>query len=180
MFEKICSLALASSERDVIGLSAYLMQNVDLPTKGCEYAWVASAALMAAVRNEGTRPVPDEKVREVLLRTRRQAVTSLCGVTACGIAAAVTTCFRVLLGTACPNSQAVINTQIGTRVADALAAQGGDPCCKLFLWTALAETPALAEEYLKISIPADRSLVNCPDADRPPQCRQDKCPFSSS
>ncbi len=180
MFEKLCALALASTERDVMGLGMYLMENVDQPIKDCEYAWVASAALMAAIRNEGTRPVPDEKVREVLLRTRRQAVPGLCGITACGIAAAVTTCFRVLLGTACPNSQAVINAQIGTRVADALAAQDGDPCCRLYLWTALAETPALAEEYLSISIPADRSLVNCPDADRPARCRRDKCSFSRS
>lgn len=176
MFDTMCALVLSSSETDVMALSDYLMGNLNLPEKGCEYAWVASAALIAAVRNEGTLSVSDDQVREVLLRTRRHAVTAFCGITPCGVTSAVTTCFRVLLGTACPNSQAVVNTQIHTRMAKAIAAQGGDPCCKLFLWTALAEIPVPAAECLHISIPADPARVSCAGNGHP-SCRQSKCPF---
>lgn len=157
MFDDIYTLALASTEKDVLALGEYLIENLNPPAGDRAYAGAAAAAVMIAVRNEGSRAVPDEKVREALLRARRQAVPSLCGVTVCGIAAAVTTSFRLLLGTACPRSRAAVNTAIYNRVAGAISAAGREPDCKRFLRAALAEVPALAGEYLKINVPAHGS-----------------------
>lgn len=157
MFNNVYAAALTSMETDVLAAGADLLRKLDMPARGCEYALVATAAIMIAVRNEGTRAVPDDKLREALLRTRRQAVTGLCGMTPCGIAAAVTTCFRVLLGTACPKSEAAVNTAVYDRVHRAVTAAGGDKDCPRFLRAALAGIPALAREYLNITLPADLS-----------------------
>jgi len=58
-----------------------------VPMLGCENAWIAAGALMAALKNEGTIKITYERINEVLNRTRKQAIAGYCGLTGvCGIA----------------------------------------------------------------------------------------------
>lgn len=45
---------------------------------GCEHAWIATGALLAAIRNHGQIKVNDVQIIEALNRTRKQAIGAYC------------------------------------------------------------------------------------------------------
>lgn len=147
---------------------------------GCEHAWIAAAALMAALRNEGTIPVQPEQIEEALRRTRRQAIGAYCGLTGvCGIAPGIGACFSVILGAACPKDRETsITMHVVARVVEAIGSQAGPCCCKNFVRTALGVAGEMAREHLKINLPAGLDSIVCADMDRHPHgCRGKKCKF---
>ena len=56
-----------------------IIDKTKLPMLGCEHAWVAAGALIAAIRNEKTIKITDEDIKEALNRTKKQAIGAYCG-----------------------------------------------------------------------------------------------------
>ncbi|MBP1759241.1 MAG: hypothetical protein H6Q63_158 [Firmicutes bacterium] len=154
----------------------------NVPMLGCENAWIAAGALIAALKNEGTAQVSDEQVIEVLNRTRKQAIGGYCGLTGvCGVAPAIGACFSVILGAACPKDrETAVTMRVVARVVDTIANETGPCCCKNFVRKSLAEALKLAKEYLGISLVMPSEKIVCKYVERHPHgCRKEKCSYFS-
>ncbi len=151
-----------------------------VPMLGCENAWIAAGALMAAIKNEGTIKISNEQIDEVFNRTRKQAIGGYCGLTGvCGVAPAIGACFSVILGAACPKNQETAATmRVVGKIVNAIADQTGPCCCKNFVRTALYESVKLVKDYLNVSLPLPGKITVCMHVERHPHgCRMDKCPY---
>jgi len=147
---------------------------------GCENAWIAAGAYLAALRNQGGVPVSNDMIGEALNRTKRQAIGGYCGLTGvCGIALAIGACFSVLLGAACPKDQETAKTmKVVGQVVNAIADQTGPCCCKNFVRTALIVAIESTEALFKISLRGASSEIRCSHSSRHPHgCRKNKCPY---
>jgi hypothetical protein len=149
-----------------------------LPMLGCEHAFIAGGALMSALKNEGSHAVGDEQIREVLMRTRKQAHGGYCGLTGvCGIAPAVGSVFSVLTGAKCGTDEAQhITMEAVIRVSRAIAALSGPSCCKAYVRAALEAGVDYLCERLGIELPRGSRVV-CAWVERHPHgCPGESCP----
>lgn len=165
---------------DPIIIAERLLEESDIPMLGCEHAWITAAALMMALRNDGTLNIREEQIREAVERTRRQAIGAFCGLTGiCGIAVAMGACFSVLLQAGCPKDrETAITMRTAARVIDSIANQAGPCCCKNFMRVALHTACGLLKEYLEIYIPAAIHNLKCAHSQRHPHgCKKDNCLF---
>ena len=174
---------MASESQNPLEIAEVLMNFKDqVPMLGCENAWIAAGALMAALKNEGTLEITDAQILEVLNRTHRQAIGGYCGLTGvCGIAPGIGACFSVILGAACPKDRETAKTMtVVAKIVNVIAQETGPCCCKNFVWHALTEAIALVQEILNISLTQSSDPIVCTDAERHPHgCRQEKCSYFS-
>ena len=181
IFDTIRDFVLSSESDNAFEIAETLMGYVDkVPMLGCENAWIAAGALMAAIKNEGTIKISNEQIDEVFNRTRKQAIGGYCGLTGvCGIAPAIGACFSVILCAACPKDQeTAITMRVVGKIVNAIADQTGPCCCKNFVRTALIEAVKLAQEYLNVTLPLPGEITVCMHIERHPHgCRREKCPY---
>jgi hypothetical protein len=150
-----------------------------LPMLGCQHAYVAGGALMAAIKNAGHKGVTNEEIKEVFKRTGKQAHGGYCGLTGvCGIAPAIGACFAVLTGSKCGKDQEQrVTMEAVTRVARAITELTGPSCCKAYVRTSLDKAVEYLGESLGIQLPpADRVVCNY-SLKHPHGCRETLCPF---
>ncbi|GAB6180405.1 hypothetical protein JCM14036_17240 [Desulfotomaculum defluvii] len=160
-------------------IAEMMIKSVPIPMLGCEHAWIAAGALLAAIKNNEEIKITDSQIVEALTRTRKQAIGAYCGLTGiCGVAPAIGACFSVILGAACPKDKETATTMIVvSRVIETIANQTGPCCCKNFVRTALTLSCQLVKEYLKIALPCTMELV-CGDSKRHPHgCRKEGCQY---
>lgn len=180
LFDTVKEYVLTSTSTNPFEIAEYLMAQDNVPMLGCENAWIASGALMTALKNEGTIKVTDEQIVEALSRTKRQAIGGYCGLTGvCGVAPAIGACFSVLLGASCPKDQETATTmKVVARIVDKIADETGPCCCKNFVRTALSEATLLVEMYLSASLPSPGEAIVCTHSSRHPHgCRESKCTY---
>lgn len=178
LFDTVKEYVLTSKSANPFDVSEYLMEQNNVPMLGCENAWIAAGALMAALKNEGTAKVTDEQIIEVLSRTKRQAIGGYCGLTGvCGIAPAIGSCFSVILDASCPKNHETASTmKVVGKIVNAIADQTGPCCCKNFVRTALSESVLLVKEYLNVSLSTPDEPIICTHSLRHPHgCRGPKC-----
>jgi hypothetical protein len=100
----IGDIAFATEQKDAVAIAELMMSHPNLPMLGCEHAYIAAGALMAALKNSpyGKGKITNDTIREAFERTAKQAVGGYCGLTGvCGIAPAVGACFSLFLGARC-------------------------------------------------------------------------------
>lgn len=154
------------------------MDQTNVPMLGCENAWIATGALMAALKNTGM--VTNDQIIEALNRTRKQAIGGYCGLTGvCGIAPGIGACFSVILGAACSKDQeTAITMKVVARIINLIANQTGPCCCKNFVRQSLTEAVSLLKEHLKVSLAIIPRDIVCKHVDRHPHgCRREKCTY---
>ena len=181
VFDLVKEHVLASESPDPLEIAETLMEVKDqVPMLGCENAWIAAGALMAALKNEGTLKITDAQILEVLNRTHRQAIGGYCGLTGvCGIAPGIGACFSVILGAACPKDRETATTMtVVAKIVNVIAQETGPCCCKNFVRHALTESVSLVKEVLNISLPSSLAPIVCTDVERHPHgCRREKCNY---
>ncbi|HHU32689.1 MAG TPA: hypothetical protein GXZ50_08525 [Clostridia bacterium] len=180
LFDTVKEYVLASKSKNPFEITEYLMSQDNIPMLGCENAWIASGALMTALRNEGTIKVTNRQIIEAMNRTKRQAIGGYCGLTGvCGISPAIGSCFSVILGASCPKNQETATTmKVVGKIVNAIADQTGPCCCKNFVRTALSEAILLVNKYLNVSLPSPSGAIICTHSARHPHgCRESKCSY---
>lgn len=181
VFDLVKEYVLASDSRDPLEIAEALMNFKDqVPMLGCENAWAAAGALIAALKNEGTLKIRDTQILEVLNRTHRQAIGGYCGLTGvCGIAPGIGACFSVVLGAACPKDRETsITMTVVAKIVNLIAQETGPCCCKNFVRQALTESVALVKQILNVSLPQSLAPIVCTDVERHPHgCRREKCSY---
>jgi hypothetical protein len=168
--------------QDPIAIAELMMGHPNLPMLGCEHAYIAAGALMAALKNSpyGKGKITDADIREVFDRTAKQAVGGHCGLTGvCGIAPAIGACFAVFLGSRCGSDmEQKITMNAVIKVSQAVTELTGPSCCKAYVRAALPEAATIFAERFGIVLPVSKTSIICKDSNRHPHgCREEQCPY---
>lgn len=166
--------------KDPVEIAELMMNHPALPMLGCEHAFIAAGALLAALRNSPYAKVTNQDIYEVFDRTAKQAVGGYCGLTGvCGIAPAVGACFSVFLGSRCgSDTEQKITMDAVIKVSQCIAGLTGPSCCKAYVRSALAAAVEIFVERFGIVLPVAKLSIICEDSNRHPHgCREEKCPY---
>lgn len=160
-------------------IAEIVMSFPGLPMLGCQHAYIAGGALMAAIKNAGHKGITDEEIKEVFKRTGKQAHGGYCGLTGvCGIAPAIGACFAVLTGSKCgKDEEQRITMEAVTRVTRAITEITGPSCCKAYVRTSMDKAVEYLSEGLGIRLPLSDSVVCNYSLKHPHGCRETRCPF---
>ena len=176
----IKDIAFTIKSKDPFEIAELMLSYPGLPMLGCQHAYIAGGALMAAVKNAaGAAEINNESIKEVFRRARKQAHGGYCGLTGvCGIAPAIGACFAVLTGSKCgTDKEQRITMEAVARVTRAITELTGPSCCKAYVWTALDTAVNYLGESLGVVLPS-RRLITCNySAKHPHGCRQAQCPY---
>lgn len=178
-FETVKKMISDSKDENPFEIAERIINEAQLPMLGCEHAWIAGGALLAALRNHGSLNLDEGDLEEVLMRTRRQAVGAYCGLTGvCGIAPAIGSVYSVILGAACPkNEETSATMKVVSEVIHAISEEAGPCCCKNFVFTALEAACRNAGRYLDTTLDYEADFI-CSFSDRHPHgCRRELCRF---
>jgi hypothetical protein len=169
----------SSSSSNPFEIAEIAMSFPGLPMLGCQHAYIAGGALMAAIKNAGHKVITNEEIKEVFKRTRKQAHGGYCGLTGvCGIAPAIGACFAVLTGSKCgKDEEQRVTMEAVTRVTRAITDLTGPSCCKAYVWTSLEAAAKYLNESLDIVLPSSRSITCSYSARHPHGCREARCPY---
>lgn len=166
--------------KDPVEISEVMMSHPGLPMLGCQHAYIAAGALLAAIKNEGSRKITKKDITEVFKRTERQAVGGYCGLTGvCGIAPAIGACFSILAESKCGKDfEQKITMEAVTRVMEVITGLTGPSCCKAYVRASLCVAISVLKERLGITLPVkDLSIVCSYTSKHPHGCREIKCPY---
>lgn len=168
--------------RDPVAIAELMMSHPNLPMLGCEHAFIAAGALMAALKNSpyGKGKITNKEIQEVFDRTAKQAVGGFCGLSGvCGIAPALGACFSVFLGSRCgADTEQKITMDAVIGISQAIAGLTGPSCCKAYVRSALLVAVTAFGERFGILLPVNETSIDCKhSANHPHGCREGKCPY---
>jgi hypothetical protein len=160
-------------------IAEFIMTSPALPMLGCHHAYIAGGAIMAAIKNRGSKKITNEEIKEVFRRTKRQAHGGYCGLTGvCGIVPAVGACFSVLTGSKCgTDREQRITMEAVTKVTQAIKELTGPSCCKAYMRASLEIAIDCLKDSLGIELPKSSKPVCSHSSEHPHYCRQNRCPY---
>jgi hypothetical protein len=175
-------ITLTTRVKDPAEIAEIMMSHPELPMLGCEHAFIAAGALMAALRNSpyGAGKITSADIHEVFHKTKAQAISGYCGLTGvCGIAPALGACISSFLGSRCgADSEQRITMEAVIKVMQAIADLTGPSCCKAYVRNALRAAVTVLGERFGIFLPVrEKSILCSHTAKHPHGCREEKCPF---
>jgi len=177
-FALVSDIALSTEEKDPLSIAELLMAHPKIPFLGCEHALIATASLLAALKNDGTLGISNKQITEAMKRTQKQSMPPYCALTGvCGVPIGIGAAFSVILGAACPKDrESAITMHIVARTIDTIANDVGPMCCKSFVRTALGVGYNSAKEYFNVHLPIHREKISCFHSNKNhPNCRKEKC-----
>lgn len=173
-------IAYSTTSKDPLAIAELMMSYPGLTMLGCQHAYIAGGALMAALKNEGSRGISNTEIKEVFTRTGKQAHGGYCGLTGvCGIAPAIGACFAVLTGSLCgKDAEQRITMEAVTGVARAITDLTGPSCCKAYVRTSLLSAVKFLKEVSASTLPVNNIPIKCHHTGKHPHgCRESKCPY---
>ena len=172
-------IAFSTHSGNPFEIAELMMSLPGLPMLGCQHAYIAGGALMAAIKNYASEGIKNEDIKEIFKRTKSQAHGGYCGLTGvCGIAPAIGACFAVLTGSRCGRDKEQRTTmEAVTRVTRAITDLTGPSCCKAYVRTSLEAAVKYLKESAGSELPADGE-IHCTYSNKHPHgCREIKCPY---
>lgn len=169
----------SSFSTDPLEIAELAMEDAGLPMLGCQHAYIAGGALMAALRNEGSLDISNADIEEVFTRTAEQARGGYCGLTGvCGIVPAMGACLAVVSGSRCGTDKEQRTTmELVTRVSGRVAELTGPSCCKAYVRAALQEAADFFRTSRSIEFDTHASIECRFSARHPHGCRKERCPY---
>ena len=176
------AVSFTTKAKDPFEIAELMIGHPALPMLGCEHAFIAAGAFMAAPKNTpyGAGKINDQGIRGGFARTTKQAAGGYCGLTGvCGVAPAVGACFSIFLGARCgSDTEQKITMDAVTRVSQAITDLTGPSCCKAYVRGSLDVAVNIFAERFGIALPAGKSPVICRHSGKHPHgCREEKCPY---
>ncbi len=171
----------AESQKNPFEIAELAMSFPELPMLGCQHAYIAGGALMAAIKNEGSRGITNKDIEEVFRRTEKQAHGGYCGLTGvCGIAPAIGAVVSVLTGSICGKDEEQRTTmEAVTRVSREITDLTGPSCCKAYVRASLEVAVDFLRESLEIELPGSQEKSCNHSLKHPHGCRESRCPYYS-
>ncbi len=178
----IDAVSMTTASKDPVAIAELMISHRALPLLGCEHAFLAAGALMAALKNSpyGAGKVTDEDIREVFNRTAHQTGDGSCALTGvCGIVPAIGACFSLFLDSRLGSDrEQKITMEAVTAVAQAITDLTGPSCCKASVRAALFVAVNIFAERFGITLPVSKTAVFCRHSSLYVQgCREERCPY---
>ncbi|MBU2591134.1 MAG: hypothetical protein KKC21_03830, partial [Nitrospinae bacterium] len=63
-FDLVKDIAFTTDEKDSLSIAELLMAHPKIPFLGCEHGLIATASLLAALKNDGTLDISNEQIAE--------------------------------------------------------------------------------------------------------------------
>lgn len=170
-----------TTSKDPFDLATTMMAHPSLPECSCEHAWVFTAAVLVAVKNEGTLKVTEDDIFNALEAVKEQAITSLAHRTGvCGIIPAVGVVFHVAYKA--DNSRIERDTTTMKVVAQAIdhLAENADNCmcCKSVVWTTMELVVSLLHARFGVMLEGSAEDVVCHQVGMVSNCKPSACQYS--
>ena len=177
--QQIEAIIFQTTSTDPLEIAEQCMDFSILPMLGCQHAYIAGGALMAALKNDGTFKLTDDDIREVFHRTAMQAHGGYCGLTGtCGIAPALGACIAIITGSKCGLDQEQrLTMELVSRVITAITDLTGPSCCKAYIRISLKVAIDFLEQNFSLKFPGENIGICHHMAKHPHGCRQEKCPY---
>jgi len=152
-----------------------------LPMLGCQHAYIAGGALMAALKNEGTARITNDDIKEVFRRTKKQAHGGYCGLTGvCGVVPAIGACFALLTGSKCgTDTEQRTTMEIVGKVSQAITKLTGPSCCKAYVLASLEAAVEFLDANFTIHLSRGSDPTCRHSSMHPHGCRKTKCSYYS-
>ncbi len=177
--QQIKTILMESTSIDPFAIAEHCMNLTILPMLGCQHAYIAGGALMAALKNEGTYDLTNDAVLEVFHRTEKQAHGGYCGLTGtCGIAPSLGACIAILTGSRCSrDKEQKLTMELVSRVMGAITELTGPSCCKAYVRISLAVAVDFFQKQFSIMFPGNDTPTCHHMENHPHGCRQERCPY---
>lgn len=171
----------ASQSRNPFDLAASMMAHRNLSSNTCEHAWVLIAAILTAIKNEGSIRLSDINISDALDSIKEQANTNIEGQTGvCGIALAVDILFHSIFKAAGSEShQHSATMQVVAQAIECLTGDEGCKCCKNILWTTLDLIVSLIHARFGIELEGSADDIICHQLNTDEHCIPTACQYSS-
>lgn len=173
------NIIYSTKSTDPLVIAELAMSFPGLPMLGCQHAYIAAGALMAALKNQSTLTVTNDDIQEVFNRTEKQAHGGYCGLTGvCGIAPAIGACFAILTGSKCGMDVEQRTTMaVVADVTRAIIELTGPSCCKAYVRAAIRIATVAVRDTFNITLAAESNPVCHHSANHPHGCRRERCPY---
>lgn len=172
-------IVFSTKSADPFEIAELAMSFPGLPMLGCQHAYIAGGALLAALENTGSSQVTDDDIKEVFARIEKQAHGGYCGLTGvCGIVPAIGACFAVLTGSKCGmDIEQRATMEVTSKVSRAITELTGPSCCKAYVRTGLkTAVDSLGEKHPERLY--SRVDTVCHHSSKHPHgCRESRCPY---
>lgn len=177
--EIIEEVIFTTKSKDPSEIAEIVMTFPGLPMLGCHHAYIAGGALMAAIKNKGSREITNKNIKEVFKRTKRQAHGGYCGLTGvCGIVPAIGACFAVLTGSRCgKDEEQRITMDAITRVTSVITDLTGPSCCKAYVRASIEVAVEYLRERMGIELFMEKHKRCTYSSRHPHGCRGSRCPY---
>jgi hypothetical protein len=175
------NIIYSTESTDPFAIAELAMNFPGLPMLGCQHAYIAAGALMAALKNESTLTITNDDIQEVFNRTEKQAQGGYCGLTGvCGIVPAIGGCFALLTGSKCGKDEEQRTTMaVVAEASRAILELTGPSCCKAYVRAALRVATAAVNKIFNITLAQESDISCLHNANHPHGCRREKCPYYS-
>jgi hypothetical protein len=172
-------IVYTTQSNDPFAIAELAMSFPNLPMLGCQHAYIAGGALMAALKNEGIAKISNDDIKEMFERTSKQAHGGYCGLTGvCGVTPAIGACFALLFGSKCgTDTEQRTTMEVVSIVTRAITEITGPSCCKAYVRAALEVATAFLRENQDIRLPTAESTRCASSAKHPHGCRESQCPY---
>ena len=177
--QQIETIVFQTTSNNPFEIAELCMDLSVLPMLGCQHAYIAGGALMAALKNDGTFQLTNADIREVFHRTKKQAHGGYCGLTGtCGIAPSLGACIAILTGSKCStDKEQRLTMELVTRVVKAITELTGPSCCKAYVRVSLEVAVDFLEQNFSITL-QNKETGPCQHmTNHPHGCRKERCPY---
>lgn len=177
----IADIVNKSRSKSPFDLAIMMMAYPSLPEQSCEHAWILTASVLTAVKNEGTICLTNDAIFDALEVVREQTAAKIVNMTGvCGLALAVGAifhaAFKAYYG---QKEQDGITMKVVAQVIENLAESSTRcRCCKSLVWTTMDLIAALLNARFGIELEGSADEVVCHQVGTNNYCNPATCQFS--
>jgi len=171
-----------SGSRNPFDIAQFLMSHPTLEKHSCDHAWIFTAALLVAVKNEGSISLSDEEILAALESTKEQSNPKFVHSTGvCGMAAAVGVAFQTVFSAVRGSTEQNDGTTMRV-VAQAIEHLADDTsrcrCCKRVVLITLDLIVSLMRARFNVNLEGASDEYICRTFGSVGYCDPDSCQFS--
>ncbi|MDI6817383.1 MAG: DUF5714 domain-containing protein [Actinomycetota bacterium] len=172
----------SSRSRNPFDIAEFLMSHPTLEKHSCDHAWIFTAALLIAVKNEGSISMSEDDILAALESTKEQSNPRFAHSTGvCGMVAAVGVSFQAVLSAVRGNGEQNDGTTMRV-VAQAIEHLADDTsrcrCCKRVVLITLDLIVSLMRARFNVNLEGASDEYICRMFGSVGYCEPDSCQFS--
>lgn len=173
-----------TTSKDPFDIALVMMGFPQLPDRSCEHAWIFTAAILTAIKNEGSTRITNEDIFGALETVKERAVTRDTLQTGiCGMGAAVGIAFHTVFKAKHSKGepQDDITMKVVAQAIEYLADNSTNcRCCKNVVWTIMDLVVSLIHARFGIELEGPTGDIICHQVGTMANCDPLTCQYSTA